>query len=441
MAGTVPQLDEYGVELSSIDRRRKLAEGLFQQGMENQLPQTLPGGITPRISPFQGLARVLQGYLGGKTMEDADERTKALSAKHSERLAAALGGMPMPTTQTTDNWQGDPSVPGDSVNKPQTTTTQPTMQQQAGWLGQLSGVGPDAVAIGNTLLGHQQKTYENEENRSARLLQTAMQLDARSQDRELSMAQRAEAQASAEALRRELASGQQQFQASQSQNQRQFMEEQQRRAAADRQALVTAQAGIAKIPPGFRATPDGNLQAIPGGPADLKTQKQAETVDSGRSTVSGLVTTLRDYYDQLHMSGGITDPKAGLSTNLAAGIASSGPGQAIGRLVGTQNQSARNAIAQQRPLLLNAIKQATGMSAKQMDSNAELKLYLSAATDPTLDIEANRAALEQLDKLYGLGGQAPKAEPPQRRASDRQRRSTDQSGVIDFNSLPSGDGR
>jgi hypothetical protein len=41
------------------------------------------------------------------------------------------------------------------------------------------------------------------------------------------------------------------------------------------------------------------------------------------------------------------------------------------------------------------------MSAKQMDSNAELKMYLAAATDPTLDLQTNLNALSQLESLYG----------------------------------------
>jgi hypothetical protein len=93
----------------------------------------------------------------------------------------------------------------------------------------------------------------------------------------------------------------------------------------------------------------------------------------------------------------------GAVSNVLAAVGSSGPGQFLGNMVGTENQSARNSIAQTRPLLLNAIKQATGMSAKQMDSNAELKMYLAAATDPKLDIKANMAALDSLDRLYGLG--------------------------------------
>lgn len=140
---------------------------------------------------------------------------------------------------------------------------------------------------------------------------------------------------------------------------------------------------------------------------------KAERVDSGRETVTSLVTTLRDHYQQLQEAGGITDPDKGTVANVAAGIASSGPGQFVGRMVGTQNQSLRNKISQQRPLLLQAIRRATGMTAKEMDSNVELKMYLAAATDPTLDIKANFAALDKLDELYGLSGVKKPATPDQ----------------------------
>lgn len=123
----------------------------------------------------------------------------------------------------------------------------------------------------------------------------------------------------------------------------------------------------------------------------------------GAENLDTQVATLRDFYDQLEKGGGITSTdKAGLS-NVGPALASSGLGQATGRLFGTQNQSIRNSIAQQRPLLLQAIKNATGMTAKQMDSNVELKLYLAAATDPTLDVQANRRALDNLLRLFGSG--------------------------------------
>ena len=142
-------------------------------------------------------------------------------------------------------------------------------------------------------------------------------------------------------------------------------------------------------------------------------------VGRGKETINGLVIQLNDYYEQLNAGGGISDTTASTRANVRAGIASSVPGQFAAKLAGTKNQSLRNSIAQARPLLINAIKDATGMTAKQMDSNVELKLYLQAATDPTLDIQTNRRALHMLDKLYGSGEGIILAEARDRRADDR----------------------
>jgi hypothetical protein len=159
----------------------------------------------------------------------------------------------------------------------------------------------------------------------------------------------------------------------------------------------------ARVPMGYRMTKDGNLEPIPGGPADQK----AQTVDIGRQTVDTLATGLKSQYDILKESGGITSKNESALSNIPAYLASSGAGQTAGKMFGTANQSARNTIAQSRPLLLQAIAKATGMSSKQMDSNTELQMYLKAATDPSLDYESNVYALEQLQNLYGIGGKAP----------------------------------
>jgi hypothetical protein len=155
-----------------------------------------------------------------------------------------------------------------------------------------------------------------------------------------------------------------------------------------------------KIPMGYRMTADGKgLEPIPGGPADQK----AQTVNAGRETVDTLIAGLKDQYGILKKGGGITTTE-NTFMNVPAYLSSTAAGQATGKLFGTQNQSARNTIVQSRPLLLAAIKNATGMSAKQMDSNVELKMYLDAATNPSLDFEANMAALNQLETLYGISG-------------------------------------
>lgn len=143
----------------------------------------------------------------------------------------------------------------------------------------------------------------------------------------------------------------------------------------------------------------------------------------GGENFDTLIAGLRDNYNQLGQLGAITSTKQGTLSNIGAGIASSGVGQATGRLFGTEAQSLRNRIAQSRPLLLNAIKEATGMSAKQMDSNAELKMYLAAATDPALDLQTNLNALAQLERLYGTGRQSAGAP------------AGGQGNVVDFGSL------
>lgn len=168
--------------------------------------------------------------------------------------------------------------------------------------------------------------------------------------------------------------------------------------------------GQSKAPPGYRYTADGNLEQIPGGPADIKAQTLANQKATGAADVETAITSLRSAYDRLEKGGGITSTNKGAMGNIGAFASSSGPGQLVGKALGTENQSARNDIAMTRPALLASLMKATGMSAKQMDSNAELKLWLATATDPTLDVESNRRALANIEKKY-LGGSAALTKP------------------------------
>ena len=166
-------------------------------------------------------------------------------------------------------------------------------------------------------------------------------------------------------------------------------------------ALPTGFTPPAEKPPvGFRYAPSGDLEAVPGGPADVKSQAQAQLKATGAADVDAAVGTLRDAYGRLEKGGGITSTKGNALSNMTAAASSSALGQAVGKTLGTQNQSARNDIAMTRPALLAALMKATGMSAKQMDSNAELKLWLATATDPTLDVESNRRALDAIERKY-----------------------------------------
>ena len=153
-----------------------------------------------------------------------------------------------------------------------------------------------------------------------------------------------------------------------------------------------------KAPMGYRFLPDGSLEPIKGGPADMKTQAKV----AGAGDVSTEIIKLKDSYDKLLAGGGITDPSLRVGSNIMGKISSSAVGQTVGSTLGTRNATERDKIAQSRPLLMGAIMKATGMSAKQIDSNAELKLWLATATDPNKSYEANIEALQNIENLYGV---------------------------------------
>ena len=129
----------------------------------------------------------------------------------------------------------------------------------------------------------------------------------------------------------------------------------------------------------------------------------AQAKEDGAKDVDVSIAALRNAYDRLESGGGITSTAKSPYENIKASISSSDIGQMAGRAVGSEMQSARNDVLMTRPALLAALMKATGMSAKQMDSNAELKLWLSTATDPTLDVESNRKALGAIEKKYLSG--------------------------------------
>lgn len=131
------------------------------------------------------------------------------------------------------------------------------------------------------------------------------------------------------------------------------------------------------------------------------TDKQVAS-QKGKKKVTTILKTLADSYQNLSDAGAAIDTTQPWYKNLFAYVRSSEPSQAVEKSLGTDSQSIRNRIAQTKPLLINAIRQASEMGARGMDSEKELKFYLQAATDPTTDIQSNIEALKVLDKAYGL---------------------------------------
>jgi hypothetical protein len=72
-------LSPYTVEQQAIDRRRRMAELLQQQAAAPMEMPSMPG---VRSSPFAGLAKLLQGYGAGQTLQNVDTEQKALGEKY-----------------------------------------------------------------------------------------------------------------------------------------------------------------------------------------------------------------------------------------------------------------------------------------------------------------------------------------------------------------------
>lgn len=136
----------------------------------------------------------------------------------------------------------------------------------------------------------------------------------------------------------------------------------------------------------------------------------------GKKQVSTILGKMRDAYEQLEKAEAIPSEKRGAIANALDYVGSSALGREAQKFVGTEESKYLSRIVNMRKALATAIKNATGMSAQEMNSNVELQLTLDTLTDPTQGIEAARMALADLEELYGL----PKAAAPARAGRGRR---------------------
>jgi hypothetical protein len=125
--------------------------------------------------------------------------------------------------------------------------------------------------------------------------------------------------------------------------------------------------------------------------------------DAGKNLVGDVATQMGNSYLKLFESGGIKSTTRGAAANLAASSQSSMLGQIGGGVLGTENQSERDFIKSQRPILVQGIVKATGMTASQINSNVELKNLLDSATDPDKGYETNAKNLNLINRRFGTG--------------------------------------
>lgn len=137
----------------------------------------------------------------------------------------------------------------------------------------------------------------------------------------------------------------------------------------------------------------------------------------GKQKLEDILSETLNLNNTLRQEGGAieSNPKGMIATgkNILNYAAGTGYGQGVAKAFGTEQQSVRNRIAAKIPLISAAIKNATGMSSQQMNSNFELQQYMKALSSPTNDYQANSEILKDLSKTFGLGtvGGAQKVNP------------------------------
>lgn len=137
--------------------------------------------------------------------------------------------------------------------------------------------------------------------------------------------------------------------------------------------------------------------------AVIKAQERADKIAEGQEGLENTVTVAKTLINDLEKMGGMTstskNPLANLITSLQAGTV----GQMGGRLIGTETQAKRDELKSVRLQLLNAVKEATGMSATQLNSNVELKTWLDSLGSEGMTKEANLAILNNISNRYLKG--------------------------------------
>lgn len=131
--------------------------------------------------------------------------------------------------------------------------------------------------------------------------------------------------------------------------------------------------------------------------------KERTELQRGKEQVSVNLDTIATHYINLDKAGGIVNVEKGPVKNMLATLKSSAAGQRTAAAFGLEEQSMRNTIRALQPALINAIRKASQMGARGLDTERELDFYMRMATDLSGDIQSNLAAIAILDDAYGDG--------------------------------------
>jgi hypothetical protein len=246
---------ETAAELRRLSNQEKMAAAMMQRG---QVPLTggMVGNTYVGASPLQGLANMFHQYNASKATQGAEQGYKALSDRKAQEYASAISDYKRNTVGTPEQPMGPPTPEGEMGVKPAFEPT-PDQRRQA--------IIEAAVSTNPRL---------------SKMGQMDFQMDARKEDKQDAI------RARMDELQLRIAEGRitKEEADKRAADLRREMQEagfaQQKSMAQLAAGLKSSGGGVQKAPSGYRYTPDGDLEAIKGGPADVKAQiNQQKEVD------------------------------------------------------------------------------------------------------------------------------------------------------------------
>ena len=140
--------------------------------------------------------------------------------------------------------------------------------------------------------------------------------------------------------------------------------------------------------------------------AAIRTNK----AEAGKTQLADDLDNLRTSFQTLDNLRAIPSTERGAISNVTSALASTRAGQLTGQAFATEAQVERDVINSARSRLVNSIKNATGMSAQQLNSNVELQTMLKSISDPGQSYQSAIRIIDDIEKAYVTGnGQLPKS--------------------------------
>ena len=125
--------------------------------------------------------------------------------------------------------------------------------------------------------------------------------------------------------------------------------------------------------------------------------------EAGKTQLADDLENLRFSFQKLDSLRAIPSTERNALSNVTSGLASTTIGQKTGQLFATEAQVERDVINSARSRLVNSIKNATGMSAQQLNSNVELQTMLKSISDPGQSYQSAIRIIEDIEDAYVKG--------------------------------------